>query len=844
MKKYTKVLAAFCATAMIFGSFSATVFADEVAAGDQESSSEKPSDYYDAPSVREDAIAEGFESLDARVKRIEAENNDAQSGNDDTQAGVDDDYPEGYGIPGVNGSKAGTNGDQAGTDGTQSGTDVDQVGTDEPKVDEKTSADQKVDTKKDDDTKSEMAKNGAAEGQEAGSDPVDQPVNNPEEPVQYVPFTDGNITQTDIDANDGKMPETAGTYTLTENVTVSKGAKIETQDASVTINLNGHTITYTGKESMYVVGKVRGTDGDDHNSNNITAPIDYDNTFAGVTLTINGAGTITGEGTTGNGSKDYWINGSGVGTDNGRGGCVLVEWGSTFILDGATITGFEAKDEGGAICVSNGATFVMNSGAITNCSAGKGGGAISGHASSAATGPQGINIKASVTINGGTISGNEAGQLGGGVRINRSHFYFNGGEITNNNVKSVAGQNGGGGIEILHNKNGHEVMIQGSPKVYGNKVNGSVDVERANIFLDDCTITLSGDLSNSSKLGFSTKVLTANCFNINGKSYSLDSFVSNHEGYSAYVSGSYIKLKQIVLPKIEGYQLVVGGEIKLRVAVSLADYANSDTTVDYAYYYLKGTTRVDKAKTVNFSDLATSGSYYTFEIPIESACMTSPITVTINYGSNETVTDDPVTIEKYVFAILDGNYAQDVKDAVNALYIFGTVAMLQFDINRSDPALKPQSREIDGNVYNPTSFKYEIGEGAPYTPATDLEGAFYGASVNFLSKTEVNLYFKKSALGATAPSMTVTYSGNVTDTISATENGSYYVYTVKGPSGDGFAATLFDVPFSFSVGNVSGEYSIDTYLQVVEYKYHGQTDNILLILCEKYYDYAKKFQQL
>ena len=94
MNKFTKVLASFCATAMIFGSFSATVFADEVAAGDQESSSEKPSDYYDAPSVREDAIAEGFESLDARVKRIEAENNDTQSGNDDTQAGVDDDYPE------------------------------------------------------------------------------------------------------------------------------------------------------------------------------------------------------------------------------------------------------------------------------------------------------------------------------------------------------------------------------------------------------------------------------------------------------------------------------------------------------------------------------------------------------------------------------------------------------------------------------------------------------------------------------------------------------------------------------------------------------------------------------
>ena len=171
--------------------------------------------------------------------------------------------------------------------------------------------------------------------------------------------------------------------------------------------------------------------------------------------------------------------------------------------------------------------------------------------------------------------------------------------------------------------------------------------------------------------------------------------------------------------------------------------------------------------------------------------------------------------------------------------------MLQFNINRNDPALKPANWEIDVNLYDPAQApKYEIGDGSAYTPANDPDGAFYGASVNFLSKTEVNLYFKKSVLGDTAPSMTVTYAGNETETVSATVNGSYYVYTVKGPTGDGFAAGLFDVPFSFSVGNVSGEYSIDTYLQVIEYKYHGQSNNVLLLLVEKYYDFAKKCQQL
>jgi hypothetical protein len=278
--------------------------------------------------------------------------------------------------------------------------------------------------------------------------------------------------------------------------------------------------------------------------------------------------------------------------------------------------------------------------------------------------------------------------------------------------------------------------------------------------------------------------------------------------------------------------------------VSLAGYANSQTSVGYAYSYTKGSKTVNVSKTIAFSELAASGSNYTFDIPVESACITAPITVTINYADGQAA-GDPVTIEKYIKAVIDGDYPTKVKDIAWALHQFGAVAMLQFDINRNDPALKPASWEIDGNLYNPAQApKYEIGEGAAYTPANDPDGAFYGASVSFLSKTEVNMYFKKSVLGDTAPAMTVTYSGGSSETINATVNGNYYVYTVKGPAGDGFAAGLFDVPFSFSVGTTSGEYSINTYLQLVEYKYHGQNDNILLILCEKYYDFAKKVQQV
>ena len=822
MKKYTKVLASFCAMAMIFSAFSASVFAEEI-----EPQTE--------PTV-EAAEENGSEKQDENQGKDQVEN---LNGNQDENQ--DDDQDKDQNLNDNQNEDQGSNTDGSVSDDANKDADGE---TDADTASEEGQGDP-ADVNGTDDTATTEPEDPAVGGSEV-------PANDESTKKLLSGTRSGGVVEVDqtwIDGNDGFLPYSTGSYKLVSDISVAKSTKVETSDQNITIDLNGHTITYTGTESMYVLGRIRGTSGDNQSSSS-QSPINWADCATGIVLTINGTGTITGEGTTGKGSKDYWVNGTGVGVDSttGRGGCVLIELGSKMILNGGTITDFEANDEGGAICASNGSEFIMNGGTITNCKANKGGGAISGQCSSKQQGPQGEDICADVTISGGTISNNYAGQLGGGVRINRCNLYLSGGTITNNNVGRDDGANGGGGIEIYKWDYDNVVEISGSPKVFGNKCKGNEDVNKANFYLNSgIVINLAGDLGSAADIhiGVQSTNEIVTVVNTNGKSFDIDSFKSDISSKKVHYDGSStIVLKPDNDPKIEGYQLVVGGEIKLRVAVSLADYANSDTTVDYAYYYLKGTTRVDKAKTVNFSDLATSGSYYTFEIPIESACMTSPITVTINYGSNETVTDDPVTIEKYVFAILDGNYAQDVKDAVNALYIFGTVAMLQFDINRSDPALKPQSREINGNVYNPTSFKYEIGEGAPYTPATDPEGAFYGASVNFLSKTEVNLYFKKSDLGATAPSMTVTYSGNVTDTISATENGSYYVYTVKGPSGDGFAATLFDVPFSFSVGNVSGEYSIDTYLQVVEYKYHGQTDNILLILCEKYYDYAKKFQQL
>ena len=661
-------------------------------------------------------------------------------------------------------------------------------------------------------------------------------LNNQEQEQNQEPTRNSTITldQDYIDNHDGHMPVEPGVYELAENITVSATADVVTQDAQITINLNGHTILYTGTTSMYVLGKVRGTDGDNAVPGGSQSPVDV--LITGVVLTINGNGTISGEGTKSVGSVDFWINGSGVGIDknSGRGGFALIEYGSKLILNGGTITGFEASDEGGAICASNGSEFVMNGGEITNCSAGKGGGAVSGQASSAKAGPNGEDIVAKVTINDGYVHGNEAGQLGGGVRINRCSFYLNGGTITDNNVKSA----NGGGIEIAKNANLvngkplNEVMIQGAPKVYGNKVNGNASADKANIYLESVSFYLSGTLSSEAELYFSSNSTNAvvNIINIEGQTYDISSIKCDKEGFGAFTNGTKISIKY-ALPKIAGYSVKVGGEILLTAVVDLGLYADDNTSVSYSYAYTKnGASPVDCSGTVAFGDLKASGSNYTLDIPVQSACMTAPIVVTITY-SDGTVTGQEVTIEQYAKYIINNSSAQEEIDVAEALLIYGGYAQVQFGINTD--AL-PEINNID---FNNDVADYGL-MAAPYAPTEDPDSAFAGMKLSLLSQTEIKLYFKKSVLGDTAPEMTVSYSS---DKITATASGNYYVYVIKGPSGNGISAAQYDSAFDYSVGSVNGTISVEFYLFLAK---NSSTNQAMVNLAEAYYNFAEKCKLL
>lgn len=628
--------------------------------------------------------------------------------------------------------------------------------------------------------------------------------------------TDGSINQDYIDAYG--LPTTTGDYVLIEDVDVYSGVQIADSYQEVTIDLNGHKITYHGSESMYIVGKVSGktvlgtgnvlTIKDTAENGEITTSSDY----------------------VGGGSEDHWVSG-GSGVDPNRGGCILIQKDNTAVLESGTISNFHAGDEGGGVHASNGAHFVMNGGMITGCSA-KNGGGVSCHASSS-----NAAIRGSFTFTDGEIFGNTAKELGGGIRINRADFYLFGGIVSDNTVEAGTGVFGGGGIQILKGKDTQILQIKGNPVVISNYCDENSN--RANLFFESSfSFKVVGDISGAIVTFGVASESTSGKFFVNPDDYSCpeDCFVCDNSGYYPYYhSGNKaIMIQTSVQPSIAGYSLVVGGEIKLRVHVDAGTFANNNTTMSCAYEYSKNNNQTSVYMLFVFDENVgqDSSGNYIFEVPIESACMTAPLEIIVHYGASGEASDGTtVTIEQYAKYVINNSTVQAEKDVAEALLIFGGYAQVQFNINTDK---LPAINDIDF-----TSDEASFGlPAAAYTDISDPNNAFAGAKLSMLSQTEIKLYFKKSAFEGDAPEMTVSYSD---ETIEATSSGNYYVYVIKGPSGNGFSATQYDQTFTYSVGNVTGTYSVYTYLKVAK---NSSTNQSMINLAEAYYNFAEKCQAL
>lgn len=269
------------------------------------------------------------------------------------------------------------------------------------------------------------------------------------------------------------LPNTAGSYYLTQNVTLKKEWEVP---ADITLCLNGKSITLNAEGdviNMSANGTIF-TLYDCHKSGTITHGKDSnDTTYNGCGVVVGGTFNMYGGKITGN-----------VRTGYENGGGVFVPYGIFNMYDGE-ITNNSCGLSGGGVYVDHG-TFNMSGGEISSNISGESGG--------------GIELSSSIfTMTGGSIRQNKAknNNYGGGIDVSYgSTFTMNGGTITGNTATHT-GSETGGGVYVAQDG---IFTVSGAAKITDNKRNE----ENNNVYLRPETITITGALGEDARIGVTT----------------------------------------------------------------------------------------------------------------------------------------------------------------------------------------------------------------------------------------------------------------------------------------------------------------------------------------------------
>ena len=304
------------------------------------------------------------------------------------------------------------------------------------------------------------------------------------------------------------LPNTAGSYYLTKNVTLKKEWEVP---ADITLCLNGKSITLDAKGdviNMSAYGTIF-TLYDCTKNGTITHGKDStDTTYNGCGVVVGGTfnmyggkitGNVTGSGNGGGVHVAYGIFNmyDGKITNNScglSGGGVYVERG-TFNMSGGEISSNTSGESGGGIELYNKSDFTMTGGSISQNKAKENGGGID------------VSYGRTFTMNGGNITGNTS-YIGGGVYVGsvvetfgNNTFCMNGGTITGNTATNKGSETGGG----VYVASDGIFTVSGAVKITDNKRNEEIN----NVYLSTksgnvATITITGALGEDARIGVTT----------------------------------------------------------------------------------------------------------------------------------------------------------------------------------------------------------------------------------------------------------------------------------------------------------------------------------------------------
>lgn len=305
------------------------------------------------------------------------------------------------------------------------------------------------------------------------------------------------------------LPNTAGSYYLTQNVTLKKEWEVPADitlclnGKSITLNAEGDVINMSANGTIFTLYDCIGTGTITHGMNDDTKYQGGGVAVSDVTFNMYG-GTITGniKGANNYGGGVYvscgtfnMYNGkiinNATSADSYGGGGVYVACGTFNMYDGE-ISGNTAQGEGGGILLADKSTFIMTDGSISKNVGGDtnyGGGIC-------------VSYGSTFTMKGGDVTGNKSGK-GGGVYVleaettyGKNTFHMDGGTITGNTA-TITGYQPGGGVYVPADG---IFTMSGAVKITDNTNKGVQN----NIYLFNNTITITGALGEDARIGVST----------------------------------------------------------------------------------------------------------------------------------------------------------------------------------------------------------------------------------------------------------------------------------------------------------------------------------------------------
>lgn len=356
------------------------------------------------------------------------------------------------------------------------------------------------------------------------------------------------------------LPNTAGSYYLTKNVTLTEEWELPAGDTtlclngkSITMNADDDVISSTYTGTIFTLYDCIGTGTITHGKSGDTkyrggGVVIADGTFNmyGGNITDNikkeinyGGGVAVYSGTFN--MYDGKITNNSTSSDGYGGGGVYVSHGTFNMYDGE-ISGNTTLSDGGGILLADNSTFIMTNGSISKNAGGDeycGGGIY-------------VSYGSTFTMNGGSITDNKSWK-GGGVYVgekagsSKNTFHMNGGNITGNIATTSSGKQPGGGVYVASDG---IFTMSGAVQITGNTYNGAEN----NVYLfnsneNPVPLTITGALDEDASIGVSTysvAIVNSPVTIAKGDGYTLTDADATHfksdTGYSPALDGDEVKL--------------------------------------------------------------------------------------------------------------------------------------------------------------------------------------------------------------------------------------------------------------------------------------------------------------